>query len=585
MPLEPIGRRAGDLLRREVALPGLEVIGYPGPSRLNDVLDHIQQLAGLQRFLGVYTGDEMGHHLRVGVADLGEDRHEAVDLPIVPRLDGGLQRGHQRRAVVPHGQLHQLLIGLGSHGFRVGAELSNQLGDSLVQFARGLPRGVGPRGHDRPAARQHQQSRHQDGTGGVRPERAGMAGPRDQQSPNAAQQASPAGRHRGARRDHVLGQRRQRPRVARAIPAGFHGHVVAAVLALNPNATRDPPDGRVIEQQRLHDALKQVDQVVVPPDVRQLVGQDRLDLLRRQPRRRRDGHEDHRPEPADHHRRGRPDRRQQPHGPADAEMAGQPARRCLEGITRRTGARRSQPLDLAPRGQVPGRQHDHAGQPRRNAPRQGRLHPRAKAFRPCRGRIRRRRGNRRLAPLCRLHGRSSDGRPASTVWDVGHLATPAHVVVAAGDGMFPRRQPADRSRRSRRRRVRHASRRREQDERRDGGRRQQRHGNAGRHVPRVGRSPSKGLQRQPQQRRDGRPLPDEVHQRPADLPGQGLADPKVNRCHRAASRARRSTGGCAPDPRTRRPRPTGPARPACGPNRQRPGSADRAGACAGPARG
>ena len=66
---------------------------------------------------------------------------------------------------------------------------------------------------------------------------------------------------------------------AYGIAAQADGEIVAAVLALGANPPRQPPDGRVIEQQRLDERLQQVDEIVVPADVRELVRQDRLELL------------------------------------------------------------------------------------------------------------------------------------------------------------------------------------------------------------------------------------------------------------------------------------------------------------------
>ena len=55
--------------------------------------------------------------------------------------------------------------------------------------------------------------------------------------------------------------------------------VVATELALHADTTRDPPHGRVVEQQNLHEGLHDVHEVVVAGDVRQLVGDESLDLL------------------------------------------------------------------------------------------------------------------------------------------------------------------------------------------------------------------------------------------------------------------------------------------------------------------
>ncbi len=73
----------------------------------------------------------------------------------------------------------------------------------------------------------------------------------------------------------------ERAGVAHRVAAGGHREVVAAVLALDAHAVRHPPHGGVVEEQRLGRGLQQVHQVVVAADVRQLVGQDQLELLRR----------------------------------------------------------------------------------------------------------------------------------------------------------------------------------------------------------------------------------------------------------------------------------------------------------------
>ena len=62
--------------------------------------------------------------------------------------------------------------------------------------------------------------------------------------------------------------------------------VVAHVLALGPDLPRHPPDRRVVEEKGFDAGLEHVHQVVVPPDVGQLVRQYCLQLLRREPCKR-----------------------------------------------------------------------------------------------------------------------------------------------------------------------------------------------------------------------------------------------------------------------------------------------------------
>ena len=75
---------------------------------------------------------------------------------------------------------------------------------------------------------------------------------------------------------------RERTRIRHGIAAQAHGQVVTAVLAFRPDAARQPPDGRVIEQERLEQRLQQVHEIVVPADMCELVGQDRFDLQLRE---------------------------------------------------------------------------------------------------------------------------------------------------------------------------------------------------------------------------------------------------------------------------------------------------------------
>ena len=75
--------------------------------------------------------------------------------------------------------------------------------------------------------------------------------------------------------------------------------IVAAVLALFPDAARYPPHRRMIEEQHFDDALEEVHEVVVAAHVSQLVREQHLELLRRQTGERTGRHEDHGTQPAD----------------------------------------------------------------------------------------------------------------------------------------------------------------------------------------------------------------------------------------------------------------------------------------------
>ena len=93
------------------------------------------------------------------------------------------------------------------------------------------------------------------------------------------------------------------------------------------------------EQEGLGDCLGHVDQVIVPPDVDQLVGQDRFDLRGGQIGECRNRQQDHRTEPAN---RGRCVDKRRLHdvdGHAQAEPGCDPFSGCLPA--RRIGRERS----------------------------------------------------------------------------------------------------------------------------------------------------------------------------------------------------------------------------------------------------
>ena len=103
---------------------------------------------------------------------------------------------------------------------------------------------------------------------------------RIEQASNAIHQRSAVGRHRGPQPRRTLGfDRRQRASVSQRITAHRYRHVVAAEFALGANFVRDPPHGRVIEQQRLCHALQKVDQIIVAANVRQFVRQQALQCV------------------------------------------------------------------------------------------------------------------------------------------------------------------------------------------------------------------------------------------------------------------------------------------------------------------
>ena len=86
----------------------------------------------------------------------------------------------------------------------------------------------------------------------------------------------------------------ERLHVAFPIAARGHSQVVAAVFAQDAQLVRNPPHGRMVEEQGFDDRLNQVHEIVVPPHVCELVRQDRFELTRTEARQR--GHRARAPE-------------------------------------------------------------------------------------------------------------------------------------------------------------------------------------------------------------------------------------------------------------------------------------------------
>ena len=82
----------------------------------------------------------------------------------------------------------------------------------------------------------------------------------------------------------------------------------------------------MVEEQRLDRALEQVDQIVVPPHVRQLVGQNRVELRWREAGQHAGRHDDRRTDPTDERRHVDERRLRQHNPPNDAKAFGRRVR-------------------------------------------------------------------------------------------------------------------------------------------------------------------------------------------------------------------------------------------------------------------
>ena len=75
------------------------------------------------------------------------------------------------------------------------------------------------------------------------------------------------------------------------------------MLALYSHLARNQPDQRVIEQNGLDGQLQHIHQVIVATDMRQLMHQQRFEVIRIRSGESGRRNQNHRAEPADHERR------------------------------------------------------------------------------------------------------------------------------------------------------------------------------------------------------------------------------------------------------------------------------------------
>ena len=107
------------------------------------------------------------------------------------------------------------------------------------------------------------------------------------------------------------------PGVRQGISTDGHHLIIAAKFALHPYPMGDPPDHRMVEQQGFHYGLNKIEEIIVAPDMSQLVNQDRLDLLWSHTDQDPCRHQDHRTQPANDHGHLNQARFQQLYGAAD----------------------------------------------------------------------------------------------------------------------------------------------------------------------------------------------------------------------------------------------------------------------------
>jgi len=113
------------------------------------------------------------------------------------------------------------------------------------------------------------------------------------------------------------------------------GEIITAQLAFVTNARRDPPNRRVIEKERLHDHLQDIDEIIVPANVRDLVREQCFELLGGEAHRNRSGQQDHGPNPSHNARHFRNRRHQHSQLAPHAKTPGKIGHNRVDGPIRR----------------------------------------------------------------------------------------------------------------------------------------------------------------------------------------------------------------------------------------------------------
>ena len=221
-----------------------------------------------------------------------------------------------------------------------------------------------------------------------------------QQSANSLREVSTRRRHRrgrGIRLDRrglpQLFQNQQRAREDGFVVDEFQREIVATQLSLVPNAIRQPPDRRVIEEQCLGHDLQRIDQPIVPENVSQLVSDDRFQLSRRQSGQHAGREQNDRPQITHHHRHSHQRRFSDPHNARKPHPPRKLQQRLLHRLCHRRQTDSPQsPLSPQTQHRTQRTQHD-SHDPQRHQQRQSRLnnrshfcnqmlHPRSLGLRP-----------------------------------------------------------------------------------------------------------------------------------------------------------------------------------------------------------
>jgi len=119
-----------------------------------------------------------------------------------------------------------------------------------------------------------------------------------EQTADAGEQIAPVGGE-GQFGDADLFHFYERVRVFDGVTAQGYGNIVAAMFPLVTDLAANPPNGRMVEQQRLDGGLDETNEIVVAADMRKLIGEEGADLRFGESSESSDREKDIRTQPAD----------------------------------------------------------------------------------------------------------------------------------------------------------------------------------------------------------------------------------------------------------------------------------------------
>src|SRR3569833_372141 len=162
---------------------------------------------------------------------------------------------------------------------------------------------------------------------------------------------------------------REGEHVNKRIAGDGNRNIVAAVFALQTDVARNPPDGGMGEERRFSEALQDVEQVIVPPDVSQFMREQSFHVLARHSGERADRDENDRPEPSDHDRTLDQRGDQKVHGTSDPDPGPEAMQNLLPFGRRGTNLAESHAASRNPGQEQAKPENDGAREPRANEPR------------------------------------------------------------------------------------------------------------------------------------------------------------------------------------------------------------------------